>query len=291
MELGTDLFKFPNKILNKMLDTISLLNILLPFLYAVTTTVYVYDFFKERKSVNNAKRIILFITLLFHLVYLFSRTIEYDHPPITNKFEIFSILAFSIAFSYFVLELLTDIRGTGSFIIFFSLVFQIISSISIEDNYIVPDVLRNRLLGLHVISALLGYSGITISAVYGLLFLVLYKNLRSSRFGIIFNRLPSLEILEKLSFYSVVIGFVLLSAAIIIGIIWLPSAFPNFSYTDPKLVSTGFVWIVYLSVIISKYALNWYGKKVIIFSIFGFLLTILSLVLTSILPNTFHAFY
>lgn len=274
-----------------MENTINYLNILLPFLYGGTTAAYIYDFYKEKKSLNNAKRIALFITLLFHLVYLFARMIEFDHPPITNKFEIFSILAFSIAFSYFVLELLTDIRGTGSFIIFFSLVFQVVSSISIENNYIVPEILRNRLLGLHVISALLGYSGITISAVYGLLFLLLYKNLRSNRFGIIFNRLPSLEILEKLSFHSVVIGFVLLSAAIAIGIIWLPSAFPNFSYTDPKLITTAFVWFVYFVGIVSKFASKWYGKKIIVFSLIGFTLTMLSLILTSSFPNTFHAFY
>ena len=80
-------------------------------------------------------------------------------------------LSCSICFSYFLLELLTDIRWTGVFIIFFSVIFQIISSFFIEDLIEVPEVLRSNLLGLHVFSALLGYSGITVSAVYGVLFL------------------------------------------------------------------------------------------------------------------------
>jgi ABC-type uncharacterized transport system permease subunit len=100
-----------------------------------------------------------------------------------------------------------------------------------------------------------------------------------------------LEILEKLSFHSVVIGFILLSIAIAIGIIWLPSAFPNFSYTDPKLITTAFVWLVYFVGIVSKFASKWYGKKIIVFSLIGFTLTMLSLILTSSFPNTFHAFY
>jgi ABC-type uncharacterized transport system permease subunit len=183
------------------------------------------------------------------------------------------------------------VRGTGAFIILFALLFQIVSSLFIENNYVVPDVLRNRLLGLHVISALLGYSGITISAVYGLLFLVLYKNLKSSKFGLIFNRLPSLEILEKLSFNSLLIGFVLFTVAIIIGITWLPSAFPNFSYSDPKLIGTGFVWVIYGAGILCKFIANWYGKKVILFSIAGFLFALVSLILTTTLANTFHSFY
>lgn len=274
-----------------MISALELLNTILPFAYLFTFAVYAIDFINEKRVLANSKRIFLFITLILHLFYLIIRTIEFDHTPITNKFEIFSILAFSIGFSYFILELLTDVRGTGAFILFFALMFQIFSSLFIEHNYIVPDVLRNRLLGLHVISALLGYSGITISAVYGLLFLLLYKNLRASKFGLVFNRLPSLEILEKLSFFSLVIGFVLISVAIVIGIIWLPSAFPDFSYSDPKLIGTALVWIIYGAGIASKIALGWYGRKVIYFSLAGFLFAVISLILTSTLANTFHSFY
>jgi ABC-type uncharacterized transport system permease subunit len=226
-----------------------------------------------------------------HAFYLVARMIEYDHPPITNKFEIFTIIAFSIAFSYFLLELLTDIRGTGTFIIFFSLIFQFVSSISIEHTYIVPEVLRNRLLGLHVINAILGYAGITISAVYGLLFIILYKNIKANKFGLVFDRLPSLEYLEKLSFYSMIIGFVLLTLAIVIGIIWLPAAFPLFSYSDPKLVGTMLVWVVYGIGICLKLFGNLYGKKVITFSLVGFLFAIMSLIITNSLAKTFHSFY
>jgi ABC-type uncharacterized transport system permease subunit len=274
-----------------MIATLHFLNSVLPFLYLVTFGVYLLDFFRENKILTNSKRIFLFITLFAHFFYLMLRTIEFDHTPITNKFEIFTLLACTIAFSYFLLELLTDIRGTGAFIIFFSLVFQTFSSLFIEHDYIVPDILRNRLLGTHVISAIFGYSGITISAVYGILFLLLYKNLKANKFGLVFNKLPNLELLEKLSYYSLVIGFALLTVAIVIGIVWLPSAFPNFSYTDPKLVGTAFVWIVYGTGIASKIIGNWYGKKIIIFSLVGFVIAMLSLILTSTFANTFHAFY
>lgn len=274
-----------------MSETISTLNFLLPLLYLTTFAVYIYNFFTEQKAVGNFKRIILFITIIVHVSYLLARSVEYNHPPITSKFEIFSLIACSIAFSYFVLELMTDIRGTGAFIILFSVVFQLISSIFVEPTYKVPEVLRNRLLGLHVMSALLGYSGIIISAVYGVLFWLLYRNLKENQFGLIFNRLPSLEILEKLSYYAALIGFALLTVAIVIGIIWLPSAFPHFSYLDPKLTGTLFVWLVYGIGITSKWVANLYGKKFIIFSLIGFVVAIASLIVTNTLAKTFHSFY
>ena len=156
-----------------MLSAIHTLNILLPVLYCSTFLVYLYDFIQDKKTFSDAKRVFLFITLILHIFYLLVRTIEFDHPPITNKFEIFTVLAFSIAFSYFLLELLTDVRGTGLFIILFSFLFQLPSSLFIQDLTEVAEVLRSRLLGLHVISSLLGYSGLTLSAVYGLLYLML----------------------------------------------------------------------------------------------------------------------
>jgi ABC-type uncharacterized transport system permease subunit len=127
--------------------------------------------------------------------------------------------------------------------------------------------------------------------VYGFLYLILYKEIKLNKFGLIFNRLPNLEVLEVLSFYSAVIGFILLTVAIVIGIIWLPKAFPNFSYADPKLIGTSMVWILYGIGIVSKIFGKWRGKKVVTLSIIGFVLAIASTMLTNFLAQSFHSFY
>lgn len=274
-----------------MKAVIDFINFILPFFYIITFGFYSYDFMKGGKKFANSKRLFLFMTLIFHLFYLILRSIHFDHPPITNVFEIFTLLAFSVSFSYFILELLTDIRGTGPFIIIFSIIFQIISTFYIPDVYQVKEVLRSHLLGIHVFNALLGYSAITISAVYGFLYLILYHDIKLNRFGLIFDRLPSLEILEKMSFYSAIIGFFLLTIAIVIGIIWLPRAFPSFSYADPKLIGTAIVWLLYGFGITTKLFGKWKGKKVIMLSIIGFVIAICSTIVTNFLARSFHSFY
>lgn len=274
-----------------MIEAVHSINFVLPILYLATFSIYLYDFVKDDSEVYNAKRVFLFITLFIHVLYLLLRTVEFNHPPITNKFEIFTVLAFSLAFAYFLLELLTDIRGTGAFIILFSLIFQLISSIFITDLFEVKEVLRNKLLGVHVMSALLGYSGFTIAAVHGVLFFMLYKDLKLNKFGLIFKRLPSLEILEKLNFYSVLIGFILLTISMMIGFIWLPSAFPDISYVDPKLISVSIVWLVFFIGILSKLIAKLYGKKVIIFSLIGFVIAIVLEIISNVFAESFHSFY
>jgi ABC-type transport system involved in cytochrome c biogenesis permease subunit len=116
------------KIMDKMLGAVHTLNIILPILYTITFLAYLWDFTHEKSHLNDSKRVFLFITLLLHTFYLIGRTVEFNHTPITNKNEIFTLLAFAIAFSYFILELISDVRGTGVFILVFSLFFQIISS-------------------------------------------------------------------------------------------------------------------------------------------------------------------
>jgi ABC-type uncharacterized transport system permease subunit len=274
-----------------MYNTVHLLNLLIPFVYLFAFGIYLYDFFQGRRRIENAKRLVLFLGLFLHIIYLIVRTFLFNHPPITNVFEIFTVLAFAIGFSYFVLELITDIRGTGPFIIIIALIFQILSSLFIKDLVEVREVLRSNLLGIHVLHALLGYAGITISAVYGFLYLNLYKDIKENKFGLIFNRLPNLEILEKLSFYSAVIGYTALTIAMTIGVIWLPKAFPNFSYSDPKLIATFIVWFMYGIGIIAKISGKWMGKKVVMLSIIGFVISILSTIITNFIARSFHSFY
>ncbi|HOJ18845.1 MAG TPA: cytochrome c biogenesis protein CcsA [Ignavibacteriaceae bacterium] len=273
-----------------MSATIHFFNFMLPILYAGTFGIYLYDFVKSNRRLANAKRLIIFLTLMFHLLYLIIRTFAFNHPPITNVFEIFTVLAFSIGFSYFVLELATDIRGTGPFIIIIAFVFQLVSTLFIKDLVEVQEILRSNLLGVHVLSALCGYAGITISAVYGFLYLSLYKEIKENKYGLIFQRLPNLEILEKLSFYSAVIGFTGLTIAIIIGLIWLPSAFPDFSYYDPKLISTAIVWLLYGVGIVLKLHGQWSGRKVISLSVIGFILAMISVIAINFIARSFHAF-
>ncbi len=274
-----------------MISAIHTINILLPIFYLLTLAVYFYDFIKGEKKLINVKRVFLFITLFLHLIYIVLRTVVFDHPPITNVFEIFTILAITISFSYFLVELVSDIRGTGPFIIVLSFIFQLISSLFIQDLVEVKDVLRSNLLGSHVISSLLGYSGFTISAVYGFLYLILYKDIKLNKFGLIFNRLPNLEVLERLSLYSALIGFIALTIGIVIGIIWLPMAYPKFSFLDPKLIGTGLVWLLYGIGIISKILGNWRGKRLVLLSISGFVVAIISTILSNFLAQSFHSFY
>jgi ABC-type uncharacterized transport system permease subunit len=274
-----------------MKTVIDLITIALPVLYFSTVWAYAKAFFKDSIVAKRTKTPLLLGTLVIHMAYLLMRTILFNHPPITTMFEIMSIVSFSIAAAYAVIEFRTKAKNTGYFILILAFLFQTFSSLFIEDLFEVKPILRSNLLGFHVSSALLGLAAITISAVYAFLYLMLYHHIKSSSFGVIYTKLPNLEMLERMSILSIVIGFILFTIAIAVGLIWLPRAFENFSYFDPKLVGTAFIWAMYGVGLGAKKTIGWRGRKIMILSIIAFAVSFFSLTIVNVYFSGFHKFY
>jgi ABC-type transport system involved in cytochrome c biogenesis permease subunit len=274
-----------------MPTTTEILVILVPLLYAGLVTLYGLSFFGHAPRLERVKTPALLLTVCIHFAYLLLRTVTFDHPPVTTVFEIMTMLAACIAIGYTYIELRTRTTNTGFFILILALVFQSVSSIFIKDLNDIPEILRSRLLGFHVSAALLGYTAISLSAVYGLLYLMLYHEIRSTRFGLIYKRLPNLETLERMSHKSEVFGFVMLSVAIVVGMVWLPRAFASFSYWDPKLIGTLVIWILYAAGLTAKRQFGWQGRKTMIVSLVAFGFVFISMTVINIYLSAFHSFH
>ena len=268
----------------------SLLNYSLPVFYFALVWTYGKAFFSDKLWAKHAKTVILILTIGVHLLSLIVRTATFRHPPVTTIFEIFSMLACSIAIIYFVLELRSKQKETGYFILNIAFFFQLTSSIFIKDTPEVPEILRSVLFGIHVSSALLGYAAITIAGAYGLMYLMRYHEMKAIQFGVIYKKLPTLETLERMTFSAVAAGFSLLSFAIVFGFIWLHRAIANPNYFDPKLIGTTVIWFMYGFLIIAKMRYGWNGRKVMILSIIGFLISIFSMTIINIFFSGFHKF-
>jgi len=270
---------------------LSSLEILLPLLYFITIWAYARAFFSGLRIAETLKTPLLSVTIIVHLCYVAMRTLLLQHPPITSLFEILSLMAFTIGVAYAYIELRTRNRETGYFILMLPFFFQLVSSIFIKNVTEVPPILRSNLLGFHVSSALLGYAAITISAVYGFLYLMLYHDIKSSRFGVIYKRLPNLEMLERMSFTATVLGFIFLTIAMSVGLVWLPRAVENFSYADPKLLGTFAIWLIYAVGLTAKRLAGWRGRRIIVLSMFGFAIAMFSITIINMFFSRFHHFY
>jgi ABC-type uncharacterized transport system permease subunit len=119
---------------------------------------------------------------------------------------------------------------------------------------------------------------------------LLYRALKENKFGPFYKRLPSLHLLEELTYSALVFGFIFLSLTILIGLIWLPHSIDNFSYYDPKLIATFIVWVLYAIGFVSKTLGNFQSKTIMTMAFAGFIYTMVSVAVVNIFLSSFHRF-
>ena len=265
-------------------------NIILPTLYALLWADYALLFFRNDPFAERTAKHLLRITVGAHAIYLVMRSVTYHHFPFATVFEAFSVLAFSVIALYLVIESRIGVRTTGFFIIGIVFVFQIISSAFVEAPESFSDLLWEPAFILHVTTALLGYSGMAISAVYGLLYLMLFYDIKKHRFGLIYKQLPSLEVMSSFTYRSATLGLVFLTIAMVGGLALLVRVYGTYWSWDPKLMITFVAWLIYGLCVAASRFWGWSAKRVAFTSIAGFAVILFSLIVVNLVFTRFHEF-
>jgi cytochrome c-type biogenesis protein CcsB len=191
------------------------------------------------------------------------------HAPLSNLYESLIFFAWAIVLLYLIMEWRIKSRNLGAFVIpfaFFSMAYA-----SLEDSVIQPLIpaLQSNWLTSHVITCFLGYAAFTIAC--GLGFMYLLKGLEKGEGSRPFLRfMPDREILDELSYHSVVIGFIFLTLGIITGSVWAYSAWGSYWSWDPKETWSFITWLIYAAMLHSRFVRGWRGKRMAIMSIIGF---------------------
>ncbi len=269
---------------------INLLNILLPVFYLVLTYLYGRHFYRSDRASKLYLGKLLQTVLAIHLLEIVLRGIYFNHFPLASIFEAMTFLALTIIIIYWYIERRIQIKTTGFFVLIVVFILQLISSIFIELAPEIPEILNSPMFVFHTSSAMLGYSALFISALYGLMYLLLFYDIKSAQFGIVYRRLPSLEELNEMSTRAAMLGFLFLTLTIFLGITWWKGLFPEAYHFDPKVVTAYLVWIIYGLVIYGKKFGGWTGKRLAYLSLSGFVIIIFSIIAVNLFIDTFHRF-
>jgi ABC-type transport system involved in cytochrome c biogenesis permease subunit len=269
---------------------INALNILLPTFYVLTWAFYALLFFRNDPIAERVAPLLLYTSALLHVVDLVLRSVNYRHFPIATVFEAFSLLAFSILIVYIIIEWRTGVRTTGMFILGFVFIFQLVSSAFITPPTSFSELLWDPIFVLHVSTAVLGYSGMAISAIYGLLYLMLFYDIKKRRFGLIYKQLPSLEVMTGFTYGAAILGFAFLTVAMALGLTLLVKVYGTYWTWDPKVAATFVAWFIYSVGVGAGRLLGWSGRRVAFASIAGFLVILFSLVIINLFLTSFHEF-
>jgi len=270
---------------------IDLLNILLPALYAVTAVLYAMHFFTDEVDVERYLTPAFVFTLIIHGIDLTLRTIFYQHFPTASPAEVMTVIAFAMGIIYLWIESILSVKTTGMFVIGLMTVFQIISSATIDFIPDINPILQSPLFSFHTGSAILGYSSIAISALYALLYLLLFYDIKGSRFSVFYKKLPSLEVLDTMNTKAAAAGFTFLTATILLGAIWTRIAFEQLIVFDWKILLALATWAIFGFAVASKRWMGWSGKRIAYISLTGFTTIVISMTVVNHFLTSFHKFY
>ncbi len=268
---------------------LAFLNHLLPVLLAMAWVNYsVYFVRRDPFAQRTATPFLLFTTTL-QAVYVGLLGAVYRHHLMASIFEVFSVIALALNAVYLIVETRHRNKSMGVFILPFSALLQLVSSAWISPSREIDPILRDPLFGFHTGSAAIAYSAFLVSAVYGAMYRAFYRALRARRFGLVFERLPSLEVLARMTLGAASVGFAFLSLAILFGAVWAARVVPSF-WKDPKFLLTALVWIIYGAAIVSQRLLKQASNRTIAITLAGFLVMVVSFVSLHLFFPTFHEF-
>jgi len=274
---------------------LQLLNILLPLGYLLAALAYLVVFLESPEWAKIWATRITASVAGCHLAYLILATLAFQHVPVANAWEGFTFIAFAMVLVYLALEWRWKDKMTGIFLLVPVLFFQVFSSAFIVHSREVDEILRSPLFSMHVTSALLGYVALSVAAVYGTMYALLYREVKTHRVGLIFRRLPNLETLSRLNLGAVLFGWVALTLAILLGSIWAGELtsrgwLQGTFYTDPKFLLTLALWLLYGLTLGGRYLFRWPNRQVAYLSVLAFLLMLGSSLAVNLIVPSFHSF-
>lgn len=135
-------------------------------------------------------------------------------------------------------------------------------------------------LGSHVLISITAYSVMGLAAAQAILYSIQERRFQKRQLTIVFKNLPPLQIMERILIQLVMIGFIFLSFALMSGFFFLEDIFAQ--HLVHKTFFAILSWITYGTLLVGHFRFGWRGQKAARFTIWAYVLLILSYIGTEI---------
>ena len=275
------------------------MNTLPLLLYAAAGVAYAIHFARRDSAVGRAATTLLLFGALVHTFVIGMQTMEVRHLPFANFSRAVSSFVWLLTLSYLYLELTTDERSMGVFILPVIIGLQLIPVLHPGVERADP-VLDSPWFWVHVSSLLFAYASFALAGVLGVTYMLQFKEIKKKHLGYFYTRLPSLQILDIMNSRAVTVGWVFLTFGVIIGAVWTAQARtiapddPNLramSIDDPKIFVALLTWLVYSFAVFARRTWGWTGRRAAWLSSVGFAFAMVNFLAINYFVTTSHTFY
>lgn len=259
-------------------------------LYFTGTVAYLLLFSLKRGNLSRIATAATIGGFLLHTLSLLLRSYTTGRPPLTNLPETLSFFAWATVLVYLTLEFRFQRKAMGAFVLPIILLATAAASIAPRGTEGLAPTLKSSWIWLHVLLVLSGNATFALTFGVGLMYLFQERQLKTKSLGVISHRLPSLELLDRLGYRTLMVGFPLLTVGLITGAIQAQYAWGRFLTWDPTQVLSLMTWVIYAGLLQARIAAGWRGRKAAILSIIGFCGVLVTFLGINFMARGPHAF-
>jgi ABC-type uncharacterized transport system permease subunit len=237
---------------------------------------------------------VLRATLLLHIAWFYALGFALQSFPVVDVATTLSAVVLASTFLYASLARSVKHAGSGGVVLGLAALLQLSSSAFINLHPLPRLAPPTAPLGpaqiLHVSLSVIATASLLLSGVHGALYLVLYRLMKQRNFGALFEQLPDLDLLARMTRGAALAGFLCLSIGINLGIALAHSEQrPGFNYRETEVVLSILVWIYFGVIAFSSRIKGFTARRASFAAALGLAVVLLSTFLLFFPRLAFHS--
>lgn len=258
--------------------------------YSASLALYIWNLREYSRPVGIGATTCLIIGLGLHYLALLDRSRQIHAVPYDDLFGSLSLFAWLLAATYLGLEAIHRQRSVGPFVLPIVLALFLFAHVP-EAHAIQAPPAEGPLFAFHVTLNILAYSAFAISFVLSIIYLAQNRRLRGHKLGVVGWRFPPLDVLERMTRSSVLIGCASLAVGMVAGFILVHRLQGTYWDGDPKVIATILILVVYVGYILLARTSAGRGSRASALCIFNFMFVLFSYIVAGPFLSHFHRYY
>lgn len=258
--------------------------------YGLSLGFYVWFLYVDKRWMGGAATACLAAGVLLHYLSLLERSRWVHSVPYQDLYGSMSLFGWLLAVTYLGLELFHRQRSVGPFVLPFICLLFLLAQLA-PATPPPPPPAHGPLFALHVTLNILAYSAFTLSFVLSLIYLLQNRLLRDRRLSTVFWRFPALEVLERMSRSSVIVGVSSLAVGMVLGFMWAHRIRGQYWNGDAKEITTLLVFFTYAGYLWLSRTTAWRGARASLLCALSFVVPLFSYTVVNLYLSRYHRYF
>ena len=271
-------------------------------LFVMATLTYFLGLFTSNEITLKTASYLTWAALIMGLTGLMVRWYEsylidpsFGHIPVSNLYEVFILFCILTGLLYLYYEQEYQQPSLGGFVLLVisaAVGFLLWYSFERGAHKILPLVpaLQSYWMKIHVPANFIGYGSFALAAMVSIAYLIKQAASPHGSDNFFARALPSLDLMDELTYKAIALGFAFFTVATILGAMWAAEAWGGYWSWDPKETWALIVWLNYAAWLHFRFSKGWRGTAMAWWAILGLFITLFAFLGVNMFLSGLHSY-